>query len=410
MTTASTRAAEPSWTLTTLHGFRGGADGDYPYGAPATDRSGALYGTTSGVGHPGDEGTVYRVKPGKSGGWSEDVLLQFPGGAAGADPLGGVTIGKDGVLYGTTTGGGTGDGIVFALLPPTASGAAWQEQVLHSFGAGDGTFPTGDLLADGSGRLFGVTSGGGTKGHGTVWRLDPPKTQGKPWHERILYSFGTGARDGSAPLAGLVPGDRGTLFGTTEVGGDPVCDCGTVFELTPSDEPEKPWTETILHRFTGKDGSMPQGRLVMDRGGALYGVTPAGGAFSDGTIFALTPTAGAAKSWHFAVLHSFAGSKDAAEPAAGLILGEADEFYGTSLAGGSAGLGTVYRLKPPAERQKPWSVAVLKSFDGTDGEVPLSSLLMLHGALYGTTFVGGPGGGFGTLFELARDKSAIRDR
>ena len=163
-----------------------------------------------------------------------------------------------------------------------------------------------------------------------------------------------------------------------------------------------PWTETILYQFTGgSDGSNPGGNLTFDRAGNLYGTTPYGGAFGQGTVFKLTPSNGG---WTESVLHSFTGGSDGEQPNGGVILDEAGNLYGTTWEGGGSGCwgpgcGTVFQLTPSGSG---WKENILYSFQyGTDGGYPIGGLIFdPSGNLYGTTTSGGSGGG-GTVFELS---------
>jgi uncharacterized repeat protein (TIGR03803 family) len=149
-------------------------------------------------------------------------------------------VGTDKVLYGTSFDGGTGTacrngcGTVYSLTPPTIPGGAWTEAVLYNFaGADDGQAPTGVVIGPDK-VLYGTTSNGGSgtscyDGCGTVFSLTPPADPGGPWTEKILHDF-TGP-DGANPGAGVALGTDGGLYGTTVNGGSGTCGCGTVFQL-----------------------------------------------------------------------------------------------------------------------------------------------------------------------------------
>lgn len=195
---------------------------------------------------------------------------------------------KGGALYGTTVGGGTGgsggNGTAFRLTP---SGATYKEAVLHVFNGGpaDGAFPTGTLIADAKGVLYGTTAGGGTSSCscGTVFQLVPARTG---YREKILYNF-QGGNDGLRPNLDMILNKAGSLYGTTSHGGGSA-DWGTVFALMHS--PGR-YTERILHSFQlgANDGGLPQAGLIADVNGALYGTTVLGGTAGGGTAFKLTP-------------------------------------------------------------------------------------------------------------------------
>jgi uncharacterized repeat protein (TIGR03803 family) len=127
---------------------------------------------------------------------------------------------------------------MFQLRPPARIGEAWTETVLYSFAGGsEGANPAAGLVIGPDGSLYGTTQYGGSSNLGTVFRLRSPAKAGKAWTETVLHSF-AGGSDGANPVAGLVIGPNGALYGTTTLGGVPyTCGlgpgCGTVFEVTP---------------------------------------------------------------------------------------------------------------------------------------------------------------------------------
>ncbi len=369
-----------------LYSFKGGNDGAYPdAGLIAVD--GTLYGTTSEGGGSGCSqnngcGTVFKVTTAGV----ETVLHAFKGAPDGSYPTGAL-INVHGTLYGTAGGGGTGnsDGTVFKV---TTEGA---ETTLYSFQGGtDGAGPSAGLI-DLGGTLYGTTeaggNGNGVSGYGTVFKVT------KTGAETVLYAF-KGTPDGRAPLAALI-NVGGTLYGTTELGGDPGCasqnyGCGTVFKVTTAG------AETVLYSFTGgSDGRNPFAGLTKV-GDALYGTTFEGGSdtceppVGCGTVYSLT-MAGAET-----VVYSFQSSHDGLFPYAGLTkLG--DKFYGTTLNGGKGcskhgDCGTAFSLTKAGVEKIVYRFA---GHDGGDGEHPLAGLINLDGTLYGTTAGGGTGGGSG---------------
>jgi uncharacterized repeat protein (TIGR03803 family) len=191
-------------------------------------------------------------------------------------------------LFGTTSSGGdpscdgNGCGAVFKLVPPRAGRQVWAEIVLHTFSGADGAGPRQMIMSD-DGTLYGTTQFGGGPctiegGCGVVFALAP--LPGEPgWSQTVLYSF-TGGGDGALPIGGMALGPDGVLFGTTTEGGA-LCDgdtsCGVVFALTPPTADTPIWTQTVLHRFTGrKDGAFPN-HLILGEDAALYGTTTGGG-------------------------------------------------------------------------------------------------------------------------------------
>ncbi len=182
------------------------------------------------------------------------TIYSFAGGADGASPHAGVTLGKDGELFGTTYTGGGGDGTIFELTP--VAGGSWEEKVLHRFTGDpdgpDGAFPVANLVFNEEGVLYGTTLYGGTGGGGTVFELTPPATVGEGWANAILYNV-PGGRGQRNPYGAVFFGAGGALYTTTfadavQVGGYPYG--GTVFELTPPVAPGGSWTEHTLFKFT----------------------------------------------------------------------------------------------------------------------------------------------------------------
>ena len=356
----------------------------------------------------------------------EQVLWSFCTKAEcsdGEEPLAGLIMDKSDNLYGTTAGGGTGGGTVFELSP-NAARTKWTETVLHSFGAeeGDGGAPWAGLIMDKSGNLYGTTRGGGVHGFGAVFELTRNAARTE-WTETVLYSFcpkevGFGVCiDGDQPVAGLIMGKSGNLYGTTRFGGAHLVPgeaygAGTVFELTPNAAGK--WTETVLHSFCAHevggfciDGEQPYAGLIIDKSGHLYGTTFEGGAHGNGTVFELTPNA--AKKWTETVLYSFCAKYvggfciDGQTPAAGLFMDGSGHLYGTTSHGGTRDGGTVFELAADAA-QTEWTETVLHNFgvERGDGVGPEAGLIMSSGHLYGTT-LGGGAHGVGTVFELTPD-------
>lgn len=231
--------------------------------------------------------------------------------------------------------------------------------------------------------------------------------------ESVLHNFQAGV-DGNYPIAGLVFDGKGNIYGTTDIGGGGGCigGCGTVFRLSPVKNGG--FRKTTLHTFQGgpTDGQNPNGRLVLDKHGNLYGTTAGGGANAeaDGTVFELTPEKNG--KWTETILHSFDCSEgnDGCEPYSYLVFDDAGNLYGTTLLGGGGdtssyctnGCGTVFELSPG--KKGAWSERLLRTFPktfGTAGANPYAGLTMdKHGNLYGTTYFGGQG--YGLVFRLTR--------
>lgn len=369
-------------------------------GGGLLDVDGTLYGTTLLGGENGrcisrvrrSCGILYSLST--SGVYN--VVHAFRGGVRdGANPEAGL-IDVNGTLYGTTEYGGSGYGTVYSI---SATGAV---KVLHSFAGGsDGANPTqGDLLYV-NGTLYGVTYGGGANGSGTVYSIT---TSGG---ETVLHSFGSGD-DGEMPQWGLI-NVGGTMFGTTLSGGAHSCGtvvhrgCGTVYSITASG------AETVLYSFAGSsDGAAPNGGLI-DVKGTLYGTTELGGTNCAGTnpgcgtVYSITTTG----KEH--VLYSFLGNSDGLNPT-GPLIDVKGKLYGTTAgyfvccarrdvlpardASGTEGSnGTIFSVTTTGTEN------VLYNFTGgADGSQPDAPLIDVNGTLYGTTAYGGKG--WGTVFAL----------
>jgi uncharacterized repeat protein (TIGR03803 family) len=289
-----------------------------------------------------------------------------------------------------------------AQTPATSGG--WAERVLHSFNYNgtDGWEPLASLIFDAAGNLYGTTFSGGSYGGGMVFELTP--TTGGGWTEQVLYNFG--GTDGWYPEASLIFDAAGNLYGTTVNGG--AYGGGTVFELTPT--AGGGWTEQVLYSFCAQtnctDGANPEASLIFDAAGNLYGTTQYGGTTTyGGTVFELTPAAGGG--WTEAVLYPFnRNGTDGVVPVASLIFDTAGNLYGTTLGGGTYGNeftgGTVFELTPTAGGG--WTEQVLWSFgSGTDGANPWFGLIFdAAGNLYSTTANGG-GNFSGNCLEYGMD-------
>jgi uncharacterized repeat protein (TIGR03803 family) len=326
------------WSEKVLHRFGLVAgDGNTPYSRVIV-LNGTLYGTTlvGGSKGKGQEflcsfsgaagfGTVFSITP--SG--QETVLHAFRS-SEGRYPLAAL-LNVNGTMYGTTCGGGVGsnggDGTVFTITP------SGDEHAIYSFQGPGGALPGYGRLADLNGTLYGTTQEGGNYGQGAVFSLSTSGT------EKVLHSFHYQPRgsikDGVIPDGGLVA-IKDTLYGTTASGGTgTLCGrygCGTVFSITPSG------TETVLYNFNRRDGWDPEATLL-NVNGTLYGTTYYGGAHGNGEVFSITP------SGHETVLYSFGGAQGGGgDPRSGLVYVNGT-FYGTTVAGGAYGNGTVYSIK-----------------------------------------------------------------
>ncbi len=271
------------------------------------------------------------------------------------------------------------------FLLTAAAVASAGENVLYTFQGGNDCAAYGTLIFDPSGNLYGTTTGG-FGSDGEVYELAHGSGG---WTETVLHSFS--GNDGIAPEGGLVRDAAGNLYGTTSRGG--TSDRGTVYEVSPTSDG---WTETILYSFTGgADGASPEGTLALDAGGNLYGTATFGGGSNNGVVFKLAPGSGG---WTQSVLYSFTGGNDGGQPLAGVILDPAGNLYGTASQVNNDDTGVVFKLAPISTG---WTESTLYSFtlgnDGGDPEGPLTR--DASGAVYGTGNAGGTGSA-GVVFKL----------
>jgi hypothetical protein len=398
----------------TIYNFENGPNGSNPVAGVTLDAGGNLWGAASSGGNPecglggGDCGTVYELKPPsvKGGAWTETTIYTF--GTASDDasaPNSDVAFDSAGNLYGATRSA------IYQLVPPAPGGSSWTSD-----------WPYADLssvllapVVDANGDLY--ESDPIANGNGMVFELTPGSDG--TWTTTILYSF-AGGKDGSGP-GGLVMDKSGRIFGVTSGGGDTNCNaptgCGTVFALTPPAHSGAPWTHTLLYRFSNvAQGYGPYYPLVRDAKGNLYGTAANSyscpGGFQCGLIFEISPPAGKG-AWTETVIHSFVGgANDGNYLLAGLTLDSKGALYGTSKLGGNGpctsgdvftGCGTVYRFTPPANQGGPWTETLLHSFQGgSDGQWPEGTVTVdeKSGLLYSTTSYGGSFSA-GTVFEIA---------
>jgi uncharacterized repeat protein (TIGR03803 family) len=299
--------------------------------------------------------------------------LTFPhllsGGTGPFNPYAGLIQGTDGNFYGTTLNGGSGlYGAAFKLY------TLGEVLSLHSFTDGvDGATPFAGLTQAGDGNFYGASLKGAGPSLGTLFRMTPTGAL------TPLYSFG-GSDDGGNPLASLVQGSDGNLYGTASTGGSN--GVGTVFSLSTNG------LFTPLWSFNTTNGSSPAGSLVQGSDGNLYGTTSAGGTQDLGTVFSLSTNG------TFNSLVSFDNTRGA-YPSNGLVQAADGAFYGTASSGGTnGGWGTVFRLAADG------TLATLHSFNYQDGAYPVGGLVQAtDGNLYGTTSQGGVGGQ-GTVFQI----------
>ncbi len=290
-------------------------------------------------------GTVFRLaQPATAmAPWTENILYRFAGGSDGVYPQSDVSFDQWGNLYGTTWVGGSGVsqdcpdgcGVVYQLRP---SGGGWTESVVWTFRDIDGEFFFSGVVADPSGNLYGVAALGGQYGRGAIYQLSPTASG---WTHKTLYSF-TGHADGGIPTGGLIFDASGNLYGTTSTGGSG--GGGTVFELTPTHDG---WNFNTLYTLPGDwlTRGGPSGKLVMDAAGNVYGTQNGEGAHGRGSVFKLTHST---TGWSYASLYDFTAQADGGWPTGSLVLDAEGNIYGMTTYGGTSGCycGVIFKIAP----------------------------------------------------------------
>jgi uncharacterized repeat protein (TIGR03803 family) len=416
-------ATAQAQTFQVLHTFTGGSDGAIPVAGLTMDRAGNLYGATNAGGNIGSNcqfggaangcGTVFKLVR-RSSGWVLSPLYAFQDYTDGLFPSSRVIFGPDGALYGVTQSGGEANdcnpgfgtcGTVFRVTPPATSCKSficqWQKTTILSFNGTDGDEPMSEVVFDQAGNLYGTTYGGGgngndicfydTNGCGTVYELTPSNGT---WTQTVLHAFPATGFDGQNPEANLIFDSAGNLYSSTVAGG--AVGLGGVFQLSPSGSG---WTESLLYSFyTNSNGVVPEGGLLLASGN-LIGTTSGGGAGNGGTVFQLTPGQGR---WTFNLIYSLPGFGDDFGPRASLTMDAAGNLYGTTVAGGTFGYGSAFKLTPS---NGGWTYTSLHDFTGgSDGSYIASNLIMdADGNLYGVASQGASGScfrGCGVIFEI----------
>ena len=349
-------------------------DGYSPTGAqPVTgviaDAAGNLYGTTWAP------AVVYELTPNGDGSWTQTILHTFTGTPDGQGPISLIFDGQ-GNLYGATSyGGANGKGTLFKLTP---SQSGWTETIVYNFPGGkNGQFPLGPMILDDAGNFFVVA----------LWNIVEVSPSGSGYTSRKIY----GGNEGNA-VRGLTLDASGNIFCTSS---------GTVFELTPNKKGG--FTTHVLHKFVGgqDDGLYGDGNPTFDKNGNFYGTTQGGGISGNGTVFEMSP--GRHGKWTESIVYSF---PSAASPSSGIVFDAAGNAYGSTSEGGESGDGTIFQLAAPIQNG---NYNLIWSFNGSDGAVPIGSLLLdSAGSIYGATYRGGSEdgdcgatAGCGVVFQIA---------
>ena len=357
-----------------------GSDGEYADTDLETDSAGNIYGTTV-LGGDFGSGTVFQLSPTPNG-WVHTVLYSFTGGADGGEPYKGVTIDREGNLYGTAVTGGSGSceggcGVAYKL---TNSGGNWTQTVIHAFtGGDDGSGPGARLTVDRGGNIYGMAPTGGANGLGTIYRI---RQEGGAWTLKVIHTF-TGGDDGATGSAGRMVLRRARLYGAATTGG--AHGSGVIFELSPRAVGE--WDFRAIYAFKGQpDGSFPYGALLFAGSGKIYGTTYYGGTNGIGAVYELSPRRNG--EWHENVIYSFQEGSDGNSPISNLVFDPAGNLYGTTSEGG-LGSGTIFKLSPIGGGQ--WTETVVHPFQGPpDGAFAYNGMVVDRlGNFYGATVHGG---------------------
>ncbi len=316
-----------------LHSFvSGGSDGSVPFGL-LLESGPALYGLTSSLNDASYQGTLFRMS---TDGTSFQVMHRFAGGPGDGGWPHGTLIQSGSELHGMTASGGNGGGgYGGTIFKVNADGTNYR--ILHNFAGGgsDGQWAPGDLTRSGS-ILYGMTYNGGNRGdNGTVFKIN---TDGTGF--QLLRSFSGGSNDGAKPHGSLLLSGS-MLYGMTSQGG--IVNLGTIFKLNADGT-----GFLLLHSFAGGagDGASPFFSSFVQSGSVLYGMTPRGGASNLGIVFQINTDG-----MGFTVLHTFTGA-DGSKPASSLLL-SGSTLYGMTSEGGSNNLGVIFALDVPAPAPAP---------------------------------------------------------
>lgn len=340
------------------------ATGSNPYGGVLLASNNRLYGTTLSGG-VNNAGTIYDFNTTTN---THTKLVDLAV-ATGSNPLGELVQAASGVIYGTTSAGGTNTvGVLFSF---TIAGSVYA--VEHAFDNAGGYSPFGKLLARSDGFLYGLTNQGGPGGDGTLFSYDPAA-------DAYAVLADLGASGIGEPWGGLMEDGTGVLNGLCYTGGSG--QNGALFRFTLATS-----SLSIAVQFNFSSGSGPNGRMLKHTNGLFYGLTNVGGANNAGVLFSFDPV-----STQY-VVHKNLGGTDGATPL-GTLCESGGKFYGTCRDGGASGLGTIFEFNPATNvfTKKIDLSAVL-------GQEPRVGFAKgSNGKLYLATGAGGSFG-FGTIIE-----------
>lgn len=345
------------WTYSTLYSFQGGSDGSEPLATPVFGPDGALYGTTYAGGNPNCPsgcGTVYRLVPSPtvcsstSCSWSAQVIYSFGTNTPdGINPKSRVSFDSHGNLYGSTYQGGNlppPDQNFGAIFQLTHANGGWSENILLTFiGMGNGSNPTWGVIVDSAGNVYGTSPDADICGDhyacGTVFELQQPN-----WRYSFIYIFDH-SDDGTVPYGAPIRDSEGNMYGSTANGSLDGSSGATIWKLSPSNGS---WVRTTLYSWPlGAWGGL--GSLTMDAHGNLYGIQAPVYGSGAGSVFKLSNNNGV---WTYSTLHEFNGI-DGSYPNGNLVVDANGNVFGTTQAGGHpptdwcySGCGVVFEITP----------------------------------------------------------------
>lgn len=361
-----------------LHAFTNIADGINPWGPLIIGQDGWIYGCARNGGTT-NAGVIFKLNPADG---TYTVLRRLNAAADGSGPSGGLLQLANGDLFGTTVGGGSFNaGTIFKLRPDGS-----EFTVLRHFQAsGDCRNPQAPLMQASNGRIYGTAYNGGGFGYGGIFSVN---SDGADY--AILTGFNLTnfpAFIPKQPLAGLIEGPDGALYGCTELGG--TAGKGAVFRVTTNG------VLTVIKSLGLVAGGAenPNASLLLGADGRLYGTALAGTA-GFGCVFTMDLDGG-----NFDTIRNLGlAPKDAREPRTSLIQSPSGALLGTSRVGGTANQGTVFQLNPNGS-----GYATLHEFSSVPGNGARSRSPLVSGGnggvYYGATFGGGPSDQ-GVIFRL----------
>jgi uncharacterized repeat protein (TIGR03803 family) len=352
--------------------FTGSKNGQNPYyGSLIQATNGKIYGMTF-EGGTDNSGVLFEYEP------TTDSFVKkldfFKGSTNGYNPTGSLLKATNGKFYGMTPYGGSNNGVIFEYDPATST---YIKKLDHNQSI-NGSSPHGSLIQASNGKLYGMTTWGGTLSYGTLFEYDPATNTYKKKQEFA------GTTDGGLPYGSLIQATNGKLYGLTSMGGEN--NMGVLFEYDPSNS-----TYTKKIDFAGaSNGSYPYGSLVQASNGKLYGMTTRGGTNDFGVLFEYNPSTSS-----YTKKIEFAGSSTGSNPNGSLIQASNGKLYGMTAEGGTYNYGTLFEYDPATS-------IFLKKLDfagTTNGSNPYGTLMQAsNGKLYGMTFRGGTNNS-GVLFE-----------